>query len=81
MNMKTTMDAHTKTVLRSDELSCPSCVPKIEKALQALSGVESAKVRFNSGRIEIEHDPAKASIEELVTTIRDAGYDAQPSAF
>lgn len=29
-----------KTILRSDELSCPSCVPKIEKALNALPGGE-----------------------------------------
>ncbi|MBV0893585.1 heavy metal transport/detoxification protein, partial [Paracoccus sp. Z118] len=27
-----------KTILRSDELSCPSCVPKIEKALRGLPG-------------------------------------------
>ena len=81
MNMNTTIEAPTRTVLRSDELSCPSCVPKIEKALQALPGVQSANVRFNSGRIEVEHDPAKASIEELVNTIRHAGYDAWPSPF
>ena len=79
--MKTTMDTPTKTVLRSDELSCPSCVPKIERALRALPGVESARVRFNSGRIEVEHDPARASIEDLVNTIRSTGYDAVPSPF
>ena len=33
------------TVLRSDELSCPSCVPKIEKALRGLPGVETAAWR------------------------------------
>ncbi len=69
------------TVLRSDELSCPSCIPKIEKALLALPGVENAKVRFNSGRIEVEHDPNKASVDQLVKVIRDAGYDAEPSPF
>ena len=69
------------TVLRSDELSCPSCIPKIEKALLALPGVANAKVRFNSGRIEVEHDPNKASVDQLVKVIRDAGYDAEPSPF
>lgn len=71
----------TKTILRSDELSCPSCVPKIEKALKALPGVEKAEVRFNTGKIEVEHDPAQSSVEALVAAIRGTGYEARPSAF
>jgi copper chaperone CopZ len=74
-------DSITKTILRSDELSCPSCVPKIEKALNALPGVEKAEVRFNTGRIEVEHDPAQSSIEALVAAIRGTGYEARPWAF
>ena len=74
-------NANLRTVLRSDELSCPSCVPKIEKALRALPGVEKADVRFNTGRIEVEHDPARASVEALVQAVRGTGYEARPSAF
>ena len=70
-----------KTLLRSRELSCPSCVAKIEKALQNVPGVDSAKVHFNTGRIEVEHDPAQASVPQLVEAVRGAGYEAQPSAF
>jgi copper chaperone len=71
----------TKTILRSDELSCPSCVPKIEKALRALPGVEKAEVRFNTGRIEIEHDAARTSADDLVRAVRTTGYEARPAAF
>ena len=74
-------NTNVKTVLRSDELSCPSCVPKIEKALNALPGVEKAEVRFNSGKIEVEHDPERASVEALVEAVRGTGYEARPSAF
>jgi copper chaperone CopZ len=70
-----------KTLLRSRELSCPSCVAKIEKALQSVPGVENARVHFNTGRIEVEHDPAQASVPQLVAAVRGAGYEAQPSAF
>lgn len=70
-----------RTVLRSDELSCPSCVPKIEKALRSLPGVETAQVRFNSGKIEVEHDPAQTSVEALVEAVRQTGYEARPSVF
>lgn len=70
-----------KTILRSDELNCPSCVSKIEKALSAVPGVRVAKVHFNSGRIDIEHDREQASAELLQETVRKIGYGTQISAF
>lgn len=70
----------TKTILRSNELSCPSCVAKIEKALHGVQGVSEAKVHFNTGRIEVEHD-AQADGEKLAKAVREAGYEAQVSAF
>ena len=69
------------TTLRSQELSCPSCVEKIEKGLRALDGVEEAKVHFNTGRIEVQHDPTRASADQLVRAIRAAGYEAKVAVF
>lgn len=70
-----------KTTLRSQELSCPSCVAKIEKALGAVDGVAMAKVHFNTGRIEVQHDDTRANTEDLVKAVRSAGYEAKPAAF
>ena len=70
-----------KTILRSQELTCPSCVAKIEKALKSVPGVAGAKVFFNSGRIEVQHDPAQAADEKLVNAIRSAGYEARVAPF
>ena len=70
-----------KTVLRSQEFSCPSCVAKIERALKGLEGVDEAKVHFNTGRIVVEHDPQQASADELVKTVRAAGYEAKVAPF
>ena len=75
------MSSQTKSILRSDEFSCPSCVSKIEKALNALPGVSTAKVHFNTGRIEVEHDAGAAPVETIVQAIRATGYDARPAAF
>lgn len=75
------MSQSMKTILRSDELSCPSCVPKIEKALNALPGVAKAAVRFNTGKIEVEHNPNQSSVEALIEAVRATGYEARPSAF
>lgn len=75
------MTSGTRTILRSDELSCPSCVAKIEKALGAVEGVAGAKVRFNSGRIEVDHDAERVSAESLVEVVRRAGYGSRVSAY
>lgn len=70
-----------KTILRSQELTCPSCVAKIEKALKAVPGVSEAKVFFNTGRIEVQHDPAVVEDEKLVKAVQSVGYQAKVSAF
>mgnify|MGYP006304397039 CR=1 FL=1 len=70
-----------KTILRSDELSCPTCVNNIEKALNNLEGVEDAKVHFNTGRIEVEHDPQTTDEQTLLNTVENTGYKAEISAF
>ncbi len=74
-------ERETKTVLRAADLSCPSCVPKIEKQVGRLVGVKSVQVKFNSGRIEVVHDPAEASVDSLVEAVAKAGYSAEPSPF
>jgi copper chaperone CopZ len=70
-----------KTTLRSEELSCPSCVAKIEKALEHMDGVEDATVHFNTGRIVVQHDPNVAPAADLVKTVGDVGYTAKVTAF
>jgi copper chaperone len=68
------------TTLRSDEFTCPSCIAKIETKLGGLDGVESAEVKFSSGRILVSHDPQKVSVRDLVDAVADVGYTARPSA-
>ena len=70
-----------KTTLRSQDLNCPSCVSKIERELQRMDGVQSAKVHFTTGRIVVEHDPGKADTDALVQAVGRAGYAAKVSAF
>ncbi|QEA38120.1 heavy-metal-associated domain-containing protein [Pistricoccus aurantiacus] len=68
------------TTLRSNEFSCPSCVEKIETKLKRLDGVESAEVKFASGRVIVSHDPEKASVRNLVDAVAEVGYTVKPSA-
>lgn len=68
------------TTLRSDEFSCPSCINKIETRLKGMDGVESAEVKFASGRVLVTHDPAKVPVRTLVEAIAEVGYMVKPSA-
>lgn len=79
------MSAHSSvvvhTLLRAEGFTCPSCVGKIEGQVGRLDGVAKVRVRFASSRIEIDHDPERVSVDELVAAVRKAGYTARPSAF
>lgn len=74
------METLTKTILRSDELSCPSCISNIESKLNSMPGVEKATVHFSTGRIEVAHDIGMASEEDLVEAVRQSGYESYVSA-
>lgn len=71
----------TRTLLRAEGFSCPSCVTKIEKRVGKMNGVDNVKVHFASSRIEVDHDETTAPVEDLVEAIAKAGYAAKPSAF
>lgn len=73
--------ATTQTLLRADGFSCPSCVGKIEKQVGRLDGVKNVKVHFASGRIEVDHDDSKTSVDELIAAVDKAGYASKASAF
>lgn len=70
-----------KTILRSKEFSCPSCVAKIESALKKMGGVKEAKVHFNTGRIVVEHDPSKVNSDDLIETVQSVGYESKVSPY
>ena len=75
------MPTTTHTLLRADGFTCPSCVTKIEKSLGALPGVADAKVHVATSRIEVDHDPALTSVDDVVAAIKKVGYVARPAAF
>ena len=44
-------------------------------------GVSAVTVHFASARIEVDHDPAHVSVEEIVAAVAKAGYTARPAVF
>ena len=79
--MSASTPATTRSLFRAEGFSCPSCVAKIEKQVGRLKGVQDVTVKFASSRVEVEHDPAVATTEQIIAAIAKAGYRAAPSAF
>ncbi|NMR20648.1 heavy-metal-associated domain-containing protein [Cellulomonas fimi] len=79
--MSATAPTTARTILRAEGFSCPSCVTKIEKQVGRLDGVDAVTVHFASARVEIDHDPATASVDDLVAAVAKAGYVAKPATF
>jgi copper chaperone len=64
----------TKAVFQLEEVTCPSCIKKIEGALNKVGGVISAKVLFNSSKVKVEFDESRVQASKLEQTIRNLGY-------
>lgn len=67
----------TKIIMKLDTLTCPSCMTKIEGALNKVEGVENVKVLFNASKIktevkpEVTADSLKEVVEALGYTVKD----------
>lgn len=79
--MTTTPATVTHSVFRAEGFSCPSCVAKIEKQVGRLPGVQNVSVKFASARVEVDHDAALTTTDDIVAAIAKAGYQATLSAF
>jgi len=57
-------------------MTCANCSARIERALRALPGVDSATVNLATERAQVRFDPAISSAAVLAQAVRDAGYAA-----
>ena len=75
------MSDTTRTMLRAEGFTCPSCVSKIEKRVGRMPGVSDVTGHFNTSRIEVDHDPDVTDVESIIGEVAKAGYTAKASAF
>ncbi|KAA8439941.1 heavy-metal-associated domain-containing protein [Weissella paramesenteroides] len=66
-----------KIVLQLDELSCPSCLQKIQSALDKQVGITNVKVLFNAAKVKADFDSDKISADKVADTVTNLGYDVQ----
>jgi Cu+-exporting ATPase len=56
-------------------MTCATCARTIEKQLSGTPGVEKASVNFATHVASVRYDAGRVSIEKLVTSVEDVGYE------
>ncbi|MBX3584459.1 MAG: copper-translocating P-type ATPase [Rhizobiaceae bacterium] len=56
-------------------MTCASCVAHVEKAVNAVPGVNAATVNLATERVSVRYLAGVASLEDLEAAIRGAGYE------
>ncbi|WP_375261576.1 heavy metal translocating P-type ATPase [Palleronia sp.] len=70
----------TTLVLDVDDMSCASCIGRVERALKAVPGVLDARANLASGTASIDILTGATTPETLARAAGEAGYPARPQA-
>ncbi|MEZ5687808.1 MAG: heavy metal translocating P-type ATPase [Caenibius sp.] len=66
-----------RTVLAVPGMHCAGCMSKIERGLDEVPGIASARVNLSARMVTVEHDPA-LDARALVDLLGEIGFEAQP---
>ncbi len=66
--------------LRVADMTCASCVARIERALRRLPGVLEAEVNLAAGTARVQALAGAVSVQSLREAVAAAGYAAEPEA-
>lgn len=66
-----------KAILQLGELTCPSCLTKIQKGVENQDGVSNVKVLFNAGKVRADFDEDRTSADQISNVITDLGYEVK----
>ena len=58
-------------------MTCPSCLTKIEKAVEDVDGTDQIKVLFNAGKLKFMMNTDKADVADVKTAIEKMGYEVK----
>ena len=64
----------TEKTYQLSTLTCPTCVAKIEKVVNGLTGVEYARVLFNSSKLKVAFNSETGS-DTIAGVVAGLGYE------
>lgn len=65
-----------KALFRVEGMTCGACLATITEAISATAGVSSTNVLLITEEALVEYDPALVTIDKLIETIENCGFDA-----
>lgn len=66
-----------ETNLKIEGMHCTGCSTRLEKILNNLEGVETAKVSLEEKKATIKYDETKISLENIKESIENAGFKGE----
>lgn len=60
--------------LKIGGMTCGRCATAVERALKAISGVNSVAVSLERGEANVAYDPARVDRRRLIEAVTNAGY-------
>lgn len=70
--MSTSTTEHV--TLLAPDISCGHCVTTVQEALGQQEGVKLAMANAETKFVDVDFDPSVTSVEEISTTLAEAGY-------
>lgn len=64
-----------KVMMKLGGMTCPSCLTKIEKAVENVDGTDQIKVLFNAGKLKFVMDSTKTNTNDVKNAIENMGYE------
>ena len=74
--MSTDVGRDQLVLIRIEGMHCHKCEQTIQRALSDQPGVHEVEVDFNSGLASVLFDRDAVNVAQLMTAVRDAGYQA-----
>ena len=66
-----------KVMMKLGGMTCPSCLTKIEKAVEDVECTDQIKVFFNAGKLTCMMNSDKANVDDVKTAIEKMGYEVK----
>ena len=59
-------------------MTCQHCVNAVETSVGAVAGVQQVNVDLENGKVTVDYDDSKATVENIRDAIEDQGYEVIP---
>lgn len=75
------MGGNERARLKIVGVPCASCIVPVRRALERAKGVKYVGANYVADFILVDYDPEVTNVQEIVKTIRKAGYEAVPAFY